>query len=518
MAANAHEGSAGPDAIDVPWLRPALFALLGLALALHLVLFAAQQAWYVGFPYEFEPAEGIELEAARRALAGECLYPPLDSPGFFLVPRPPLYYHLFAAVARVFGLSFAVGRLISLAAALGCAGLLLAIGWHATRKPIWGMLAAMAFLIFPASSWWVSSARPDLSALCFATAGVAVVYFAANRRLAWLSVPLFAAAVLTKQHYVFAATAATLYLMWRRQWLSAAMIGPGTAVLSLLALLWLQHASDGQALVHMGAFPKFFNLGQATGSILSVLKENPLCPAVVGLAAWLALVGRERKPETLLCLWAAFSLPMLVALGLRGSARNYILEAAASFSLLFAIGAGRVDGRLQRLVGTRSFPGAAWFVPLVALLIFVFSFRPPDRPVGPQAMASLHELSTTVRSARGEVFSHNVGLLVIAGKPIPYQPYADAILAEAGIRGDADCVADLQNKRFDLVVLEFDPHGPPTWTGALHFSPAVVGALRESYEVRKHYLLHNRGLTRFPKEYFLLQPKTTSTGQQVRER
>ncbi len=514
MAANAHEGSAGPGATDVPWLRPALFALLGLALALHLVLFAAQQAWYVGFPYEFEPAEGIELEAARRALAGECLYPPLDSPDFFLVPRPPLYYHLFAAVARVFGLGFAVGRLISLAAALGCAGLLFAIGWHATRQPIWGLLAAMAFLIFPAASWWVSSARPDLPALCFATAGVAVVYFAANRRLAWLSVPLFAAAVLTKQHYVFAAGAATVYLLWRRQWLSAAAIGPGAALLSLLGLLWLQQATDGQALVHLGAFPKFFNLGQATGSVLSVLKENPLCPAMVGLAAWLALVGRERKPETLLCLWAALSLPMLVALGLRGSAQNYTLEAAASFSLLFAIGAGRLDGRLQRLVPTHSFPGAAWFVPLLALFVFVFSFRPPDRPLGPQAMASLRELTTAVRSAQGEVFSHNVGLLVMAGKPIPYQPYADAILAEAGIRSDAHSVAELESKQFSLVVLGFDPRDPHVWTG--DFSPAVVNAVRRNYEVSKHYLLHRRSLTRFPGEYLLLRPKAAPPNERVR--
>jgi hypothetical protein len=496
-------------------LRVGLLLLLGLSLAAHLAAFARQQTWYVTFPYEFEPAEGIELEATRRALAGERLYLPLDSPDFLLLPRPPLYYHLFAAAARMFGLSFAVGRLISLAAALGCAGLLLAIGWHATGKPLWGMLAAVAFLIFPASSWWASSARPDLLALCFVTAGVALVYFAGDGRLAWVSVPLFVAAVFTKQHYVFAAGAATVYLLWRRQWLSAVVVGLGTAVVSLLALLWLQRASDGQALVHMGGFPKLFSLGKATGSILAVLKGNPLCPAMAGMAVWLALVARERKPETLLCLWAALSLPMLVALGLRGSAHNYILEAAASFSLLFAIGAGRLDERLQRVAAPHSFPGAVWFVPLLALLVFVFSFRAPDRPLGPQAMAFLGELAATVRSARGEVFSHNVGLLVMAGKPIPCQPYADAILAEAGIRSDADAVAGLKNQQFSLVVLGFDPRDPHAWTR--DFSPSIVEAVRRNYEVRKHYLLHQRPATRFPGEYLLLRPAAAPTSERVRQ-
>ena len=96
-------------------------------------------------------------------------------------------------------------------------------------------------------------------------------------------------------------------------------------------------------------------------------------------------------------------------------------------------------------------------------------------------------------------------LLVLTGKPVRYQPYAYAILAEAGIRSDDETVADLESTRFSLVLLRFDPDDPRASTG--DFSAEVVKAIRDNYEVRERYLLHTRPVTRFPAEYFLLRPR-----------
>ena len=109
----------------VRWARA--FALAAAALA-----FAAL-AWLVarriGYPYDLEWLEGATLWHAQRLLDGQPIYAP---PSLDFVPHPytPLYPWLLALLGRVFGVSYVVGRALSVAAFAGA----LVVGWRFCRR------------------------------------------------------------------------------------------------------------------------------------------------------------------------------------------------------------------------------------------------------------------------------------------------------------------------------------------------------------------------------------------------
>src|SRR5205823_11582547 len=107
------------------WALPALF-LLGLLPRVYIFVMAGIAR--VGWPWQIDYAEGVNINAAYLLSQGHNIYHPNGPDGFISVPYPPLFF-LLTAPSQLGGPSFAVGRAISLVSTVVVALLIAYMAW-----------------------------------------------------------------------------------------------------------------------------------------------------------------------------------------------------------------------------------------------------------------------------------------------------------------------------------------------------------------------------------------------------
>ena len=220
------------------------------AVALLLTALVAKQAVWsaaaIAQPRELMYGEAILYDHAARLLRGEALYQPLDRPPFTIAIYTPLYYWAVAGLRAAAGPGFGPGRALSSAAALAAAALVGALTAQRRRRPGPGLFAALLFLALGASGVepfpWSALYKEDLLGAALALGAVAVLTGGAGRRRLALAAALAALAFLTKQAYVAAGLAGTLWL-WRRDRRGAAVFAGAGLGLALGVGVALQAAT-----------------------------------------------------------------------------------------------------------------------------------------------------------------------------------------------------------------------------------------------------------------------------------
>jgi hypothetical protein len=85
---------------------------------------------------------------------------------------------------------------------------------------------------------------------------------------------------------------------------------------------------------------------------------------------------------------------------------------------------------------------------------------------------------TNVRNTPGDVLAEEVGLILLADKPVPYDdPQAMAALARVGRWDQRQLIDDLNNRRFSLVLLPANPRDE-IWTSE------VLAAIHANYDLK----------------------------------
>lgn len=201
-----------PPAMRARVVRVAAGAVVVAGLA-HVVLFLACAALRLTFPWDLEWMEGGMITHAARVLQGEPIYekPSLDFVAYFYTP---LYPWLLAGLSYLTGgLSFALGRGVSLAATLLTFGML----FQAARREgglASGLLAvALYAALFRTCGAFYDLARADALALSLAVAASLTAYYFPTTRGAFGSALLFVAAFFAKQTAAVMAPAVGLYLL-----------------------------------------------------------------------------------------------------------------------------------------------------------------------------------------------------------------------------------------------------------------------------------------------------------------
>ena len=116
----------------------ALLAVTGLAaIALFVSLFAAR----VRYPLELGNIEGMMMDHIARVVRGQPLYVP-PSLAFVPLAYMPLYTFVVAALAKLFGISVTLGRVVGGFSALGVAALAFAAVRRATGSVAYGLAGA----------------------------------------------------------------------------------------------------------------------------------------------------------------------------------------------------------------------------------------------------------------------------------------------------------------------------------------------------------------------------------------
>ncbi len=215
--------------------------------------------WAIGgrfaYPYDLEWMEGGVLHGAHRVAEGEGHYPP---PSIDFIPflYTPLYPGLLAVLGGVFGLSYQLGRAVSVLALCGIAWVIVAQGLRASpnHKPagLAGALLSLGLFAagYPFVEGWYDIVRGDTLFLLMITASLFVLtQWARADEGPWAQVRIVALGAIlglsffckqTGVFYVLAAGPILLAYNWRRM---PALVGSAGFV--GLGGTWLMQKTTG---------------------------------------------------------------------------------------------------------------------------------------------------------------------------------------------------------------------------------------------------------------------------------
>lgn len=154
-------------------LRAGLVSGAGLYLVALLVLAAIR----IPYPYELEWMEGGCVDALRRTLAGQTIYP---EPSLEFIPflYTPLYFWVCAPVGALLGENYLPLRLVSFASSLACMAGIFVLVRRETASAYAAALGAFLFAaMFELSGWWYDVSRADTLFLVLLFAAVYVLRF-----------------------------------------------------------------------------------------------------------------------------------------------------------------------------------------------------------------------------------------------------------------------------------------------------------------------------------------------------
>ncbi|MBI3971052.1 MAG: hypothetical protein HY332_07155 [Chloroflexi bacterium] len=503
-------------------------------------------AWsFVRFPHQIDYGEMPELNRAWLLAHGRQIYVDWTHPPYQMTNYTPLYSAVAALGVVLAGPQFFTGRLISFVSAL-VAGVSIGVAAASLGAGRRGALIAGLLYFAGHPVWhWTGLQRVDSFAVALELLGVAVFaagWVRARRTWAvWATIPLFLAAVYSRQTVVAGAFACYGYLLSRRPRLALAAIAVfatvGLAILSALQMAtagWFwRHIVDG-------------NVNRWTWERVDLFWQPfwRLLHWAFPLAAGAALLTIARRQAQVPLLYFVASAATALTIGKIGSNVNYLLQLWAVLALLAGLTTGYVEHLAARALRGRWYAAFASSVPALWLLVglqqayhvpytlergevhhhgpaWIFDrlrfIRWPLWRLDPWA-AQAHALTSDFRQryraipdtsdaedarraqeyvARlpGDVLAEDMVFTITTGKRIYLQPFEFTQLAEQGDWDQRPLLEDIQHKRFSAVVLRFRLSDDPSWHRERINQP-MIDALTQAYRLDATY-----------GDYFLYRPR-----------
>lgn len=425
--------------------------LLLLLLLAEFALFLVCSLIILCYPLDAAYGEGILLNQAQLLSRGLPIYKSVHDYPYTVAIYTPLYYVVMAVLFKVAGVSLLVGRALSLLAALAIGAMIYTLVHKNSGQRFIAACAALLFYSFPLVRW-ETLFRPDMLAVALSLAGIFVFTRGQGDRRLYLAGSLFVASFLTKQTYVTGLLAVTAFLFLTDLRSALKFIG-WTSSLTLLALTCFQILSGGWFLFDTVVLNSNALSFQRMGAAFLVIVIFEL-PFVMIVVAYLGFA--RRKDDMLFALYLAATAWHLFATAKAGSASNYLLEPQAALSIMVGLA-------LQWLLAKKRLPFTnrpLWnrfaFIGLVYLAIITV-FTSGELLVrvanASEARVTLPRLTKIVKSVPGPVLSDDISLLVLAGKPVYFEPFLFSLLAKEGKWDPRPLVARIRAQEYDLLVL-----------------------------------------------------------------
>ena len=419
------------------WLLPIAPALAQLGLLLYAMLSR------VGYPYDLEWMEGGLLGHAARLSEHQGIYvePSLD---FIPYLYTPLYPALIALLSSLFGISYTVGRVISvlsLVALLGFAVGAISRERETHRAAAWTGAALACGLIAATYPWvegWYDLVRADSLFVAMIVGGLlalrawARVPGLAGRRRIGTAAAILALSFFCKQtgvFYVAAGGAALLVLNWRRLPLYCGVAG----VVGLGGTWLFNRASDGWFWTYAFEIHQAhdFSRDRFVESFGHILWRFPvmtvtIAAGLLAVAAAARALGRRSPGSGALLYWSPlFALSVLVgAIGWGTEFAHFnafipaMVTGAISAGAAVPALAGAATALPRQTAWTASAAGLLAGIALGAQLLT--AWWQPDRFVpGDRDRAAGDALIEHLRTVEGDVFMpYHPWYPVLAGKPL----------------------------------------------------------------------------------------------------
>jgi hypothetical protein len=469
-------------------LRPSVAVLGGLLLFIVIV----QVGWSIAvilYPGEVLYSEAVVYDKAARLLRGQALYQPLDRPPYTVTAYTPLYYWLAAGLQAV-DPGFGPGRGLSLIAWLATAGLVghLAARLLSDRRA--GAFAALLFLALgqPGVPAWSTLYREQLLGVALSLGAIATLFGGTTPRRLILSGMLAALAILTKQTLIAAGVAGVVWL-WRCDRRKAAVFTGTTLAITLGTCLMLEITTGAFLANTVVANVNPFSSEVLVSNLASFLlfQAGPL--GVTGLY----LASRPRtspgtERELLVFYWVASLLPLVGLAKVGSNLGNYWIELAAITAVLATLGTW--TGLRTRAVRWERARAVGPILLLVANVTVVTLLAGASARFGLSVLGSspkatgaeeLISVIERVRSEPGEVSAEPLDVVVLAGRPVLFEPYIFSILHREG-RWDAGPLArSICAGELKLLVLDQRLDSTDNGLhGYTHWPPPILAALRQT--------------------------------------
>ena len=388
---------------------------------------------------------------------------------------PPLYF-----IGIAIGEPFATGRLLSIAATLAVAGLIVWRGRSGGR--LVPVILAIGWLALAPVAIWGPAVKPDLVALALTVGSV----LALERRRAGLSAALIVLAILAKPTAIVVALALLVWLIARdrpqlRRWSIAAAVAVAVAGAALVpfgydgltrhvigwnALPW--SAEQAALLVFLGAV---FLAALIGGAVVARAVRGPIAAYCVAGVVIVLLGGRE------------------------GATINYLLDLSAALSLA-VVSAAPVLARFPQ------YPLAA----LANLVVAVALIDPlgivPGRAATTGAWGDPSRLASAsaALAADESVLAEDSGLLVATGhRVIVDDLFLWSRLAARGTIDPLPLLEEVRAARFTAIVSEADlgTLGDAAGYERARWEPSLVQAIELRYRL----------VSRLPGGLFVYRPR-----------
>lgn len=396
------------------YLLPLSLAALLFGLCLYVM---ASRLFY---PYELEWIEGGMLQSVIRIMDGLPLY---AKPDMDYVPPlyAPLYFHVAAWSAHLFGAGLPALRIVSVLAACLSAMLVALSVWQLSRSRLASLLALFCWgSLYRFSGNWYDVGRVDsLWGFFLLSAVTALIFFRqrGGQQFLWLALPCLVLAVFTKQTSLMLLPFFMLVIWCWAGFFQAVRFGVVLAAVLLLACGILQWQSDGVFY--------FYTMQMANGH-----KFNHGIPynflhgdLVLGVPVYLALacgfvISHRRSGRDVIAWGVLLSGFLLMSLLSRWYSGGYINVLIPLHQLLLVMGISAFAAIL-----THSGTWKQHVVKLIAVVMLSLNIAlgwfSPDRQIPDAAdKACGDKLVARMAQVSGKVcvFKHNE-LSWLAGKP-----------------------------------------------------------------------------------------------------
>lgn len=514
-------------------------------LILYFIFFLYHSIVYIIYPYDLDNEEGFILNQTRLLAQGNTIYTELNEYPYTVGNYPPVFQFICIPLTWIFGNTHAIGRSISVLSTLLVGFIIFLLVKQQSGSMNRIPTAAIIAGLFPFSTHyfyrWAPYNRVDMLALLFALLGI---YFiqklkvrglsdetlaqsgqklaptksesecllpTAYRLLLTASCLLFVLAFYTKQNMVAAPIAAAIYLLIKDK-KQAGILVLGYLV-GIIAIFLIGNAiTNGQFYRHLF----LYNLNPFSWFTVWLYARNllwfyPIFIILVLIAIFSQTSPKlrqvNRKTNLLFSLYFICSVVVALSCGKYGSAVNYLLELIVAGSILLGVTLNQFrtpmqSGQVSDFTPKDSGFGLRISKPIIIYLFLIlqlvmiwhipYGLEYGETPTQKDWFYA-KETEKYIQQTPGLILSDDIAMLVRNQRPVLFQPFIMSTLARQGLWNQTPVVNDLNQQKFELLVLYFDASRNPDLE---RYTEQMLTAIKTNYHLIDHlgkYWIYSRG-------------------------
>ncbi|MCX7918235.1 MAG: glycosyltransferase family 39 protein [bacterium] len=449
-------------------------------LIVYFLFFLYHCIMYIIYPYDLDNEEGFILNQTKLLAQGKTIYPTLNDYPYTVGNYPPVFQLVCVPLTWIFGNSHAIGRTLSVLSTLLIGLIVFLIVKRITNTNTPAFIAAL----FPFATHyfyrWAAYNRVDMLALFFSLLGIYLIWrifeiHNSKSKISGVLIPciLFILAFYTKQSMVAAPVAAAIYLFMKDK-KQARMLVFVYLVGIIIVFLVGNTITSGEFYQHLVVY----NMNPFSWFTVWLYAKNliyfyPIFLMLVLFA--LFALGRE-KINILFSLYFSFSVIVALSCGKVGSAVNYLLELIAASSILFGISINKFRISKPMVINV------LLIVQLVWIYHIPYKFEYGETPTKKDWFYA-RETEKYIQQTMGMIVSDDAAMLVRNYRPVLFQPFIMSTLARQKLWDQTPVVNDLNQQKFDLIILYFDVNRNPDLE---RYTEEMINAIRTNYHLVDH--------------------------------